>query len=152
MERTITVNLDALPELAGLAIDLDTVVQELLESRTVEDTVASRLGVVDDELVLSSSRLSGGGLGLHGEKRQRENPVSLLRRGLSKAVGATDHLEGGRGGTSGLGESERLLRTSKTFPRAPSVVLYSCLGRVPTHACRRQIIADIPNLEETLTI
>ena len=39
--------------------------EELLEGRAVKDTVARGAGVVDDELVLSSSSLSGGGLGLH---------------------------------------------------------------------------------------
>ena len=58
-------DLDAVTELAGLALDLDAVVEELLEGRAVKDTVARGAGVVDDELVLSSSSLSGGGLGLH---------------------------------------------------------------------------------------
>lgn len=71
--RTIPVDLHVLAELTGLAIDLDAVVQELLEARTVEDTIARRARVVDDELVLSSSRLSGGGLGLT-EREERENP------------------------------------------------------------------------------
>ena len=68
MERTLPVDLDAVAKLAGLAIDLDAVVKELLERRAVEDTVVRRTGVVNDELVLSSSRLSGGGLGLKEEK------------------------------------------------------------------------------------
>ena len=55
--------LDIIPKLARLALDLNAVVQELLKSRAVEDTVASGTGVVDDELVLSSTRL-GSGLGL----------------------------------------------------------------------------------------
>ena len=56
-------DLDVVTELTSLALDLDTVVQELLKGRAVEDTVASVTGVVDDELVLSSTRL-GSGLGL----------------------------------------------------------------------------------------
>ena len=56
-------DLDVVTELASLALDLDAVVQELLKGRAVEDTVASGTGVVDDELVLSSTRL-GSGLGL----------------------------------------------------------------------------------------
>ena len=64
-------DLDLVTELTGLAIDLDAVVEELLEVRAVKDTVASRARVVDDELVLSSSRLSGGGLGLHKEEREK---------------------------------------------------------------------------------
>ncbi len=71
--RTIPVDLHVLAELAGLAIDLDAVVQELLEARTVKDTVTRRARVVDDELVLSSSRLSGGGLGLR-ETEKRGKP------------------------------------------------------------------------------
>ena len=65
VQRTIAGDLDVVTELAGLALDLDAVVEELLEGRAVKDTVARGAGVVDDELVLSSSSLSGGGLGLH---------------------------------------------------------------------------------------
>ena len=72
--RTIPVNLDAFAKLTSLAVDLDTVVQELLESRTVEDTVTRRAGVVNDKLVLSSSSLSGGGLGLEDTERAEGNP------------------------------------------------------------------------------
>ena len=67
-------NLDALAKLTSLAVDLDTVVQELLESRAVEDTVTRRAGVVNDKLVLSSSGLSGGGLGLEDTERAEGNP------------------------------------------------------------------------------
>ena len=63
-------DLDLVTKLARLAINLDTVVEELLERRAVEDTVARRAGVVDDKLVLSSRGLSSGGLGLvQAEKR-----------------------------------------------------------------------------------
>ena len=62
-------DLDAVTELAGLALDLNTVMEVLFESGTVEDTVAGRARVVDNELVLSSS-LSSSGLGLaHTKKR-----------------------------------------------------------------------------------
>ena len=57
-------DLDAVTELAGLALDLNTVMEVLFESGTVEDTVAGRARVVDNELVLSSSVLSSSGLGL----------------------------------------------------------------------------------------
>ena len=73
-------DLDAVTELAGLALDLDTVMEVLFESGTVEDTVAGRARVVDNELVLSSSRFSGGGLGLKQTERKREPRISLLRR------------------------------------------------------------------------
>ena len=73
-------NLDAVTELTSLAIDLDAVVQELLEARAVEDTVARRARVVNDELVLSSSRLSGGGLGLRETEKRGKSRISLLRR------------------------------------------------------------------------
>ena len=71
---------DILTKLTSLALDLDTVVQELLECRTVKDTVTRGTGVVNDELVLSSSSLSGGGLGLHREEEEEKPSVSLLRR------------------------------------------------------------------------
>ena len=77
---TIAVDLDVVTELARLAIDLDTVVQELLEGRAVKDTVVGRTGVVNDELVLSSSRLSGGGLGLRETEKRGKSRISLLRR------------------------------------------------------------------------
>lgn len=71
--HTVAGDLDIVTELTGLALDLDAVVEELFEGRAVKDTVRRRAGVVDDELVLSSSRLSGGGLGLHRrEKRERK--------------------------------------------------------------------------------
>ena len=72
--RTIPVNLDALAKLTSLAVDLDTVVQELLEPRTVKDTVTGGTGVVNDELVLSSRSFSGSGLGLREKESRREIP------------------------------------------------------------------------------
>lgn len=42
---------DLVAEVANTALDLDTVVQELLEGRDVEDLVASGLRSVDDELL-----------------------------------------------------------------------------------------------------
>ena len=72
--RTIPVDLHTVTKLASLAIDLDTVVQELLERRTVKDTVARRAGVVNDKLVLSSRGFSGGGLGLEDTERREGIP------------------------------------------------------------------------------
>lgn len=43
-------DLDGLAEVAGAAFDLDALVEELLESRDVEDLVAGGLRSVDDEL------------------------------------------------------------------------------------------------------
>lgn len=43
-------DLDGLAEVAGAALDLDALVEELLESRDVEDLVAGGLRSVDDEL------------------------------------------------------------------------------------------------------
>ena len=73
-------NLDVVTELTSLAIDLDAVVQELLERRTVKDTIARRTGVVDDKLVLSTSRFSSSGLGLNRQRKRGKPRVSLLRR------------------------------------------------------------------------
>lgn len=75
--RTFTVNLNTFTELTGLAIDLDAVVQELLERRTVKDTIARGTGVVDDKLVLSSSRFSGSGLGLDRQRERGEEIPGL---------------------------------------------------------------------------
>ena len=64
---TVVGNGDEVTKLAGLAVDLDAVVKELLESRTVEDVVGRGDRVVNVELVegLASSGLgSGGSLGL----------------------------------------------------------------------------------------
>ena len=74
VQRTIAGDLDVVTELAGLALDLDAVVEELLERRAVEDTVTRGARVVDDELVLSSSSLSSGGLGLMHTERREETP------------------------------------------------------------------------------
>lgn len=68
--HTIAVDLDVLTELARLSIDLDAVVKKLLKGRAVENTVAGGTGVVDRELVLSSSGLSSGGLTLRKERRE----------------------------------------------------------------------------------
>jgi hypothetical protein len=46
-------------------------VEELLKIRTVENTVCSWLGIVNDELVLNSRGFGNGGLGL----KKRNNPV-----------------------------------------------------------------------------
>jgi len=62
----ITDDLDVVTKLAGLALDLDAVVEELFEVCAVKDTVRGGLRVVNDKLVLLSSRLVGGDLGLHG--------------------------------------------------------------------------------------
>ena len=43
-------DLDGLAEVAGAAVDLDALVEELLEGRDVEDLVARGLRSVDDEL------------------------------------------------------------------------------------------------------
>ena len=86
---TLAGDLDTVTELAGLALDLDTVMKVLLESGTVEDTITRREVVVDNEFVLGSG-LSSSGLNLH---EGRKTSVSLLRMWLSKAVLATDHDE-----------------------------------------------------------
>lgn len=64
---------DAFTELAGLALDLDTVMKVLFESSTVEDTVVGRARVVDNELVLSSSFTSSG-LGLKRHSKKEKTP------------------------------------------------------------------------------
>ncbi|PPQ98741.1 hypothetical protein CVT26_010041 [Gymnopilus dilepis] len=60
--RTITDNLDIVTELTRLAVDLDTVVEELLKVGAVEDTVSSGLRVVNDKFKFLAGG-SGGGLG-----------------------------------------------------------------------------------------
>lgn len=47
---TLLGDLNGLAEVADAAFNLDLFVQELLESRDIEDLVASRLGSIDDEL------------------------------------------------------------------------------------------------------
>lgn len=47
---TLLGDLDLVAEVADAALNLDLLVQELLESRDIEDLVGSRLGGVDDEL------------------------------------------------------------------------------------------------------
>ena len=73
----MTSDLDTVTELACLAINLNAVVKVRFESCTVEDTVASGARVVNDELVLRSSRLCAGGLRLlHREnKKARREPT-----------------------------------------------------------------------------
>ena len=49
-------DLDDLSELAGAAVDLDLLVEELLEGRDVEDLIARGLGGVDDKLLCCGIR------------------------------------------------------------------------------------------------
>jgi len=58
-DRTFTVDLDVVTKVSGLVIDLNSVVQELFESSTVENTISSRTGVIDNKLVLSSGDFGG---------------------------------------------------------------------------------------------
>lgn len=55
---------DIVSELTSLTIDLDTVVEEFLEGSTIEEAIAGRLRVVDDELMLSSRDFGSSGLDL----------------------------------------------------------------------------------------
>lgn len=64
-------DLDVLTKLTSLALDLDTVMQELLKSRAIEDTITRGTGVVNDELVLSGRSL-GRGLGLRSRRMRRK--------------------------------------------------------------------------------
>ena len=68
---TLSAQGDRVAELAGLAVDLDSVVEELLERSRVEDVVVGGDRVVDVELVegLAGGSLVSGGSdsGLHGE-------------------------------------------------------------------------------------
>lgn len=65
IQLTLAGDLDAIAELAGLAIDLDAIVQEFLVGGAIENTVVSRTRKVNGELVLGSSSLGGlGGSGL----------------------------------------------------------------------------------------
>lgn len=41
---------DGVAQVSGAAVDLDSVVEELLESREIEDLVVDGRGAVDDEL------------------------------------------------------------------------------------------------------
>jgi len=56
----ITLNGDVVAEDTGLAVDLDSVLQELLESGSVENLICDWLGAVDGELL---NLLLGSGLG-----------------------------------------------------------------------------------------
>ena len=47
---TLLANLDRVAQITYAVVDLDLVMQELLESRNVEDFVRGGLGGVDDEL------------------------------------------------------------------------------------------------------
>ena len=62
-KRTIADDLDVFTELASLALDLDTVVQEFFKVCAIENAVGSGLRVVNDKLVLGSD-FSRGDFGL----------------------------------------------------------------------------------------
>lgn len=48
---SLLADLDVVAEVSSAALNLDTVVEELLEGLDVEDLVVDGLGAVDDELV-----------------------------------------------------------------------------------------------------
>lgn len=62
--------------------------KELFKISTIKDTVGSRLRVVNNEFVLSSSSLSSGGLGLR-EKKTRHKPTEKGTQ--QSSTGETDH-------------------------------------------------------------
>lgn len=64
MRFTLPRELDSVAELSRLALDLDTVVEELLEGSGVENVVVRGNGVVHVELVQGLARVFGGGSGL----------------------------------------------------------------------------------------
>ena len=66
MVLTLTGDLDAVTEVAGLAVNLDAVVEVLLESGGIEDTVVGGAREVDEELV-GGLALLGGSLGVLGD-------------------------------------------------------------------------------------
>lgn len=75
---TLTLDRDVVTQLTGLAIDLDTVVQELFVTGSVKHVVRGRDGKVDDKLVGGSLGGSGsrGGLRLHVGNETREEGSS----------------------------------------------------------------------------
>lgn len=86
---TLLRDLDRVTKLAGLAVDLDAVVKELLEGRGVEDVVVHGDRVVNVELVQGLARVLGGGSGLGlpervstDESGEREN-VSRTRMAMT---------------------------------------------------------------------
>lgn len=81
--HTITNDFDMVAELAGLALNLDSIMQVLLKVGPVEDTVTCGLRVVDNEFMLSSRGFSGGGLGL--EKRGEKNRCEPTEKGTQQS-------------------------------------------------------------------
>lgn len=73
--RTIPGNFDIVTKLAGFALDLDTIMQEFLKVRAIENTIRSGFWVINDKLVLWRSWFSGGGLGL---ERNRCEPTEKI--------------------------------------------------------------------------
>lgn len=113
--RTITDDLDVLAELSSFTLDLDTVMEELLEVSSVEDTVGGGLRVVDDEFVLGGSTLGGGDFGGLWNGHQPTEKVTQ-----QSVVPGTDHcgkegcLEAGCGIREGLAHCVILCRLYST--------------------------------------
>ena len=99
-------------KLASLALDLDAIMQELFEIRTVKNTVICRLRVVDDEFMLCSRSFASGSFGL-----EKFAGVSLLRRELSKAVPGTNHVDERGGWLSRKGNELCTVQFRAIFPR-----------------------------------
>jgi hypothetical protein len=92
MYHTIPNDLDIFTELTSLAIDLDTVVQELFEVGPIEHTVACWARVVDHKFVLDGRGFSTSSFRLFKEQRK-----SATRQPTEKVTqqsdAGTDHLE-----------------------------------------------------------
>ena len=76
-------DLDRVAEVAGAAVDLDAVVQELLEGGNVEDLVAGRLSGVDDELRFRARRVSFADRPLTQTMPSRRSVAKLSERFVS---------------------------------------------------------------------
>ena len=106
--RTLASDLDIVAKLTCLVLDLDAVVQVLFKGRTIENTVASGLGVVNDIFVLSSGSFSGHGLGL---QRKREETQHEPTEKITQQSGTgTNHLDGSDGE---CGKEERGLEVGR---------------------------------------
>jgi hypothetical protein len=75
--------LDDIAKLAGLAVNLDAVVEELLERGGVKDVVVGRDRVVDVELVLGLARVLGSGLGLERKGQQGSEARKKKKKNVS---------------------------------------------------------------------
>jgi hypothetical protein len=83
------VDFDIVAQLPRPAINLNAIVKELLESRSIKDTIARRTGEVYDKFMLGGGGLSGlgsRGFGFGGLEIQKREPTETYPQNSNHTI------------------------------------------------------------------